>query len=40
MKNEIIIKNNEGILTVSSLQVAKDFEKKSQSCDKRHRKSH
>ncbi len=27
MENKIIIKNNEGILTVSSLQVAKDFEK-------------
>lgn len=28
MANEIIIKNNEGILTVSSVQVAKDFEKR------------
>lgn len=27
MTNEIIIKNNEGVLTVSSLQVAKDFDK-------------
>lgn len=28
MANEIIIKNNEGILTVSSVQVANDFEKR------------
>ena len=27
MENEIVIKNNDGILTVSSVQVAKDFEK-------------
>lgn len=27
MTNEIIIKNNKGVLTVSSLQVAKDFDK-------------
>ena len=28
MENEIVIKNNNGILTVSSVQVAKDFEKR------------
>ena len=27
MENEIVIKNNDGILTVSSVQVANDFGK-------------